>query len=85
VGGGVLLILAGIALLFFFRRRRGTGEGHPELDRAEVHGPDMRTGNAEMSGLAEHNNMHVEAGYKKGGDAIVCSELGAGQRLSEMP
>ena len=85
VGGGILLILAGIALLFFFRRRRGAGEGHPELDRAEVHGPDMRTGNAELSGPAEQNNIPVEAGYRKGGDAIVYSELGAGQRLSEMP
>lgn len=85
VGGGVLLILAGIALLFFFRRRRGAGEGHPALGRAEFHGPDMRTGKAELSGLAEHNNIPVEAGYRKGGDAIVYSQLGAGQRLSEMP
>jgi hypothetical protein len=85
VGGGALLILAGIALLFFFRRRRGAGEGHPELDRAEVHGPDMRTGKAELPGSAVHNNIPVDAGYKNGGDAIVYSELGAGQRLSEMP
>jgi hypothetical protein len=45
----------------------------------------MRTGKAELSGLADHSNMPEEAGYKKGGVAIVYSEMGAGQRLSEMP
>jgi hypothetical protein len=57
VGGGVLLILAGIALVFFFRKRKTSGETKQRLNHMEIHEPDMRTGKAELSGLAEHNSI----------------------------
>lgn len=85
VGGGVLLILVGVAVLFFFRRRKPANQVHPEVGSMEPHGQDMETKKAELPVLAEHKDVPMDTGYQKGGDSVVYSELGTSQRVSEMP
>jgi hypothetical protein len=43
-GGGVLLVLAGIALVFYFHMKRGSSEAHAELNRPGMW--ELRSGTA---------------------------------------
>jgi hypothetical protein len=87
VGGGVILVLAGLAF-FLFRRKRVVSETPPPLNTVQDIGmgkSELPAETAPAPGYYEHNNVPIEDGYKKEGDVTVSSHLSSGQRMSELP
>ena len=80
-GVGALLVIAGI-VWYFLRRRKGAKATRSELDYTQAHGQNKGIAKAELPGMTEHPYVPMDT---KGTYAVVTPELGAAERLPEMP